>query len=150
MQHFPVQVQENKKNLPWKKFLTFPQIELSSSNVTKVLIFSQKNAFLIFSQMNSCTFQSKPKKWKKSMPRKISYILWNRNLEKNFLYFRNGTFLYFGKWNFWAPSLNNFLYFKRELAKPEIFFVRIISRIFYMVGNKLRLLFFFNNIFTFF
>ena len=35
---------------------------------------------------------------------------------KNFLYFRNSCFR---KWNFLAPSLKNFLYFGRELAKPE-------------------------------
>ena len=28
-------------------------------------------------------------------------------------------FLYFGKWNFLASSLKNFLYFRRELARPE-------------------------------
>ena len=29
------------------------------------------------------------------------------------------SFLYFGKWNFLAPSLKTFLYFRRELAKAE-------------------------------
>ena len=46
-------------------------MELSSSNIKKILIFSQKKAFLIFSQkevflifleMEPCTFQPKLKK----------------------------------------------------------------------------------------
>ena len=46
-------------------------MELSSSNIKKILIFSQKKAFLIFSQKKAflkfpktepCTFQSKLKK----------------------------------------------------------------------------------------
>ena len=39
---------KNKKNPPRKKFLVFSEIKLSSNNITKSIIFSQKKAFLIF------------------------------------------------------------------------------------------------------
>ena len=50
-------------------------MELSSSNIKKILIFSQKKAFLILSKTESCTFQSKHEK-KNNPP------------GENFLYFR--------------------------------------------------------------
>ena len=62
---------KNKKNSPRKKFHIFPEIELPSSNIKKILIFSQKKASLIFSQKEAfpifpktepCTFQSKLEK----------------------------------------------------------------------------------------
>ena len=37
-------------------------MELSSSNIKKVPIFSQNKAFLIFPEMKPCTFQPKIKK----------------------------------------------------------------------------------------
>ena len=51
-----------------QKFFTFLEMESSSSNIKKILIFSQKKAFPIFSQnkaflifpeMEPCTFQPK-------------------------------------------------------------------------------------------
>ena len=60
-----------KKNSPRKKFLIFPETELSSSNIKTILIFSRKKVFLIFSQnkalliyaeMEPCTFQPGLKK----------------------------------------------------------------------------------------
>ena len=67
-----------------KKFLRFPiywKMELSSSKIKTFLIFSQKNAFLIFRKRKS---------------RKNSLYFWERNFLifqetetlKNFLYFR--------------------------------------------------------------
>ena len=84
---------------------------------------------------NSCIF----------LKESFSCILGNGNPENNSLYFRKrnfltfremktskGTsrlknrkktplkcFLYFGKWNFLALGLKNFLYFRKELAKPK-------------------------------
>ena len=42
---------KNKKNLLSTKSLYFQEVELSSSNIKKFLIFSQKKAFLIFREM---------------------------------------------------------------------------------------------------
>ena len=39
-------------------------MELSSSNIKKILIFSHKKAFLIFPEMEPCTFQPRLKKEK--------------------------------------------------------------------------------------
>ena len=85
--HFPAQTKKiknrkNKKNLPRKKFLIFPEMELSSSNIKKILIFSQKKVFLIFPKMEPCTFQPKLEK-KKNPPGEKSYISGNGNPEKN-------------------------------------------------------------------
>ena len=55
-------------------------MQLSSSNIKKILIFSQKKAFFIFSQkrafltfpeMEPCTFHPKLKKQEKSIPGKF-------------------------------------------------------------------------------
>ena len=40
-----------KKIHPEKTFLVLPEIELSGSNIKKILIFFQKKAFLIFPEM---------------------------------------------------------------------------------------------------
>ena len=46
----PSFLDKNLKNPSQKKFLTFLEMDLSSSNIKKVLIFSQRKAFLISSQ----------------------------------------------------------------------------------------------------
>ena len=120
-----------------KKFLIFREMELSCSNLKKFLIFSQKKKrklFLYFGKCNFLIFQKTktPKKFiifqKTEIPKRIllfqemelSYIL-----GRNFSSLKNKKaplwkfFLYFRKWNFVAPSLENFLFFRRELAKPE-------------------------------
>ena len=56
-------------------------MELFSSNIKQILIFSQKKAFLIFSQMKPCTFHFKLKKMKTSIWRKC-YPSGNGNPEK--------------------------------------------------------------------
>ena len=43
-------LKKKKKKLPQKKFLIFPEMELSSSNIKKILIFSQKTAVLMFQE----------------------------------------------------------------------------------------------------
>ena len=65
-------------------------MELSSSNIKKIHIFSQKKTSQI-----SCTFQPKLKKQKIIYPEIIFYFSGNVNFEKKFLYF-----LYCGKWSF--------------------------------------------------
>ena len=74
-------------------------MKLSSFTINKILIFSQKKAFLIFPEMEPCTFQPKLKKLKKIHHKKISYTSGKGNPEKTYIS-GNGTFLYFGKWNF--------------------------------------------------
>ena len=51
-----------KKNPPRKKFYIFSGKEFSCSDIKKILIFSQRKAFLIFSQMKLCTFHPKLEK----------------------------------------------------------------------------------------
>ena len=75
MQHFPVQVQENKKNLTWKKFLTFPQIEFSSFNVKKFLDFLKRMFFLYFLKWNPAIFIPSPKN-KKNPPQEKFLIFY--------------------------------------------------------------------------
>ena len=60
-------------------------MELSSSNTTKIVTFSQKKAFVIYPEMESCTFQPKLQN-KKIHPKKISYISGNRNPEKTSIF----------------------------------------------------------------
>lgn len=57
-------------------------MELSHYEIKKILIFSQKKAFLIFPEMEPCNFRSKLEKIKKILPEKISYISVNRKHEK--------------------------------------------------------------------
>ena len=66
---------KNQKNPSRKKFLIFQEMELSSSNIKTILIFSRKKVFFIFPEIGSCTFQPKLEN------KKI-------HLEKIFLYFR--------------------------------------------------------------
>ena len=83
----------------------FREMELSGCNIKKFLIFSQKKAFLILwkSRKNSLHF------------RKRNFLIFQETETlKSFLYFMN-----FGKWYFLAPSLKNFLYFRKELTGPE-------------------------------
>ena len=56
-------------------------------NSSIVLIFSQKKALHIFSEMEPCTFQPKLEKEKITYPGKISYILRHGNSEKFFYIF---------------------------------------------------------------
>ena len=106
---------KNRENQLRKKFLyflTFQEMKLSSSNIKKFFIFSQKKAFLIFGETET------PKKF--LIFQETSYISGSnfelKKILKNPLW---KNVLYFGKWNFLAPSLKNFLYFRREFAKPE-------------------------------
>ena len=69
-------------------------MELSSSNIKKMLIFSQKNVFLIFPEMEPCIFQPQAMKIKKSTCRKF-LIFQETKTPQNFLCFRKQNFLIF-------------------------------------------------------
>ena len=106
-------------------------MELSKS----FLVFSQKNTVLIFHKTETL------KSFLYSLQRKHFLLFWKQKSRKKFFIFQETelsyssgsnfqslkskknpllkNFSYFGKWNFLAPSLKNFLYFRRELAKPE-------------------------------
>ena len=78
-------------------------MELSSSNIEKILIFSQKKDFLIFSQkkaflilLKTGTLHFSAQACKpKNPPRENLLYFRKRKLRKKFLYS-----LYFRKWNF--------------------------------------------------
>ena len=57
-----------------KKFLIFQEVELSSPNTEKILMFSQKKAFLILQKWNVLIFQETetPKKFLIFQERKLS------------------------------------------------------------------------------
>ena len=59
--HFYSQARKKtKKNLPEKKFLTFPEMELSSSNIKKNLYILSKESISYVPETEPCTFQLKP------------------------------------------------------------------------------------------
>ena len=51
---------KKQKKISQKKFLTFSEIEFSSSNIKKILIFSQKKSFLYFQKWNPALFGLSP------------------------------------------------------------------------------------------
>ena len=59
---FPSPSPKNPEKSTPNKIPYISENGLSSSNIKKILIFSQKKAFLIFSEMEPCTFQSKLEK----------------------------------------------------------------------------------------
>ena len=108
---------KNHKNPLWKKFFICRGMELSDSKIKRLLIFSQKRAFLIFLEMD---FSAQSWKIKNIYPEKISYIL----ILKNSLYFlKRKLFLYFGKRKPRKSSLyfrqRNFFNLQEELSKPQ-------------------------------
>ena len=91
-------------------------------------IFSKK-AFIIFQETELFYILGKGTLlyFKKRKSEKSYYISSSQN-EKNPQLIHN---FISGKWNFQAPSLKNFLYFKRELAKPENFtFLFVVRELF--------------------
>ena len=55
----PLPKKKKKKSIPEK---VSPELELSSSNIKKFLKASQKKAFLIFPEMEPCTFHIESEK----------------------------------------------------------------------------------------
>ena len=96
--HFPAQSKtKNKKNknVTPKRFLIFPGMELSSSNIKKIYIFLKINIFLYFRKRKPVLPSLSPQKTK------------NPPRLPNFLYFR--------KWNFLALILKLLYFLKRKL-----------------------------------
>ena len=69
--HFQLKLKKIKKIHHEKKFLLFQEMKLSGSNIKKILIFSQKKAFLIFPKIEPCTFQPKLEILENSVLRKF-------------------------------------------------------------------------------
>ena len=109
---------------PPKKILIFREMELSSYNVKKFLIFSQKKV-VIFQEMETS------KKFFIFQETELSHIsaenFQARKMKRKPLL---KCFLYFGKWNFLAPGLKN-LCFWREHQKSE-------NKLFFRTTNLLR------------
>ena len=70
-----------------KKFLIFREMELSGFSIKKILIFPE---------MESCTFQPKLKKEKKT-PEKIYYASGNKSPKKLLIFSQKKLLFYFGK-----------------------------------------------------
>ena len=94
------------------------RISQETETLKEFIIFSKKKAFPKFKKMDT--------------PIKIHYI-WGNGSPESFFYISGSSFpslkskknplfksfLYFGKWNFLAPSLKNFSCFMREFGKAE-------------------------------
>ena len=93
MEHLAKIVQKIKKKFLY--FLTFQEMKLSSSDIKKFLIFSQKKAVLIFQETET------PKKFLIFQETELSYISGSNfsspKSKKNPLL---KSFLYFAKWSF--------------------------------------------------
>ena len=102
-------------------------MELPGSNTEKFLIFSQKKVFIIFLEMEPCTFHGtlpKLDKWTKIRPETIFYTLilkssymflkeslfycGKRKPRKNSLYFRKRNFLISRETSYISATGNNF------------------------------------------
>ena len=59
---FKPKLKKKKTNPPQANFFMFQEMELSNSNIKKLIVFSQKKSFFIFPEMESCSFQPKLKK----------------------------------------------------------------------------------------
>ena len=81
--HFLSPSPKQKSNLPRKKFLTFQETELFYSDIKKILTFSQRKAFLIFSEIFSYISENETPHFLIPSPKnkKVALVL------KKFLYF---------------------------------------------------------------
>ena len=70
-------------------------MELSSSNIKKIPTFSQKKVFLVFPEMEPCTFQPKFEKIKKSTPRKLLILQETKTPKKLLIFSLKRVFLTF-------------------------------------------------------
>ena len=70
-------------------------MELACFNIKKILIFSQKEVFFIFSQMKPCTFQPQIKKIKKYIPRKFLILQETETPKIFFIFSQKKGFLLF-------------------------------------------------------
>ena len=96
-------------------------MELSSSNIKKIIILSQKKAFLIFPEMESCIF-SPSSKTKKIQPDKISYTSGKQNPEKmSYIFLKRKLFLCFKEGNpkkiLYISGNGTLLYFRKGIFR---------------------------------
>ena len=107
--HFLSPSPKNKKIHPEKKFLIVQEMELSSSNTKKIVIFPE---------MKPCTFQPKIKKLKKSTPRKFLILQETGNPKKFIIFSQKKLFLFFGKQKAFHISRNGtFLCFRKGIFR---------------------------------
>ena len=118
-----------KKTQLQKKFLTFPEMELSSSDIRKNLIFTQKEAFFYISENGTLHFSAQARKklhiylrkrrpQKLLMFQKITFQTQKKKERKKEKRKRKHlkSFLYFGKWNFLATNLKKG---RKELTRTQ-------------------------------
>ena len=110
---------KTQKNSPRKKFLILLEMELSSSNIKKILIFSQKSFSYIFSKESfsyisengTLHFSTQARKIKEIHLEKNSCISGNENPEKtSYIFLKRKLFLCFGK----REPRKNSLYFRKQ------------------------------------
>ena len=91
---------KKQKKSTQKKFLIFPEMKLSSSNIKKIPYIYSKESVSYISRNGTLHFSGQAPKIK------------NNSSGEKFLHFRKRKsrkkFLYFRKWNFWVQSLNFF------------------------------------------
>ena len=77
--HFPSKATKSKKlqNQSSRKFVIFRDIELICSNIRKILKFSQKKYFLLFTKTESFPSQSKPQKISTTKKNSLYVKKWN-------------------------------------------------------------------------
>ena len=89
-------------------------MELSSTNIKKILIFSQKKAFPIFSQVKPCIFHPKLKKQKKSTLEKFLILQESKTSKKFLVLSKKKAFLIFWETETLEWKLSkSFIYFRR-------------------------------------
>ena len=87
-----------KKTHPEKNSFYFRNSLYFGSNIKKILILSQKEAFLILPTMEPCTFHPNYEEYPKSTLRKIPYASGTKTLKKvSNIFFKRKLFLYSGK-----------------------------------------------------
>ena len=129
LDHFYAQPRKITKHVRPKKFVIFQEMEISSSNMEKILYFLKTKHLLYFRKRNPALFSPRLKN-KKVHPEKISYTLQETQTPKKLIIFfqKKAAFifrvmktqtnsLYFTKWNFsyisesTFPSSKRFVYF---------------------------------------
>ena len=111
-----------KTNPPQQNFLYSRKMELSSSNIKRFLIFSQKKSFLIFQETKppkkSLIFYQKKAISRKGNPVKILYF---QKMELSYLHFRKGIFRTLAQRNF-------LIFWERYTQNAGLFRTRSIFR----------------------
>ena len=111
----------NPQSFSLKKIIIFfPK----KTRFKKIIILSQKKAFLIFPEMETCTFHPKLKKYKQIHPMKISYTSGNGNSKKKFCVFSKVSCSYICE----TQTLKKLLIFQEtEAPKKRLTFQEVKS-----------------------